>query len=72
MANTQSKIDLLEEQNSKLVSEITELREKNAILLAENIEVKADNVKLKQALEKYEVRFANLEHSILAHVNLSI
>ncbi|CAG8639207.1 3149_t:CDS:2 [Ambispora gerdemannii] len=54
MANTQSRIVLLEKQNSKLVSKITELREKNAILLAEN-------VKLKPALEKYEVRFINLE-----------
>ena len=61
MANTQSRIDLLEEQNSKLVAKITELREKNAVLLAENIEIKADNVKLKQALEKYEARFVNLE-----------
>ncbi|CAG8702434.1 16761_t:CDS:1, partial [Acaulospora morrowiae] len=34
-----------------------------------NIEVKADNVKLKQALEKYEVRFINLEQRDTETIN---
>ncbi|CAG8770585.1 6012_t:CDS:2, partial [Gigaspora rosea] len=38
VANTQSKINLLEEQNSKLIVEITELNKKYAGVEAENIE----------------------------------
>ena len=34
MANTQSKVDSLEEQNSKLVAEITELKREKAEFLA--------------------------------------
>ncbi|RHZ80525.1 hypothetical protein Glove_134g263 [Diversispora epigaea] len=44
MANTQSKIDLLE-QNSKLVAEISELKKKYT-------EVEAENVKLRQVIEE--------------------
>ena len=72
MANTQSKIDLLE-QNSKLVaeitelkrqnSEITELKRENAEIKAENIELKTENAKLKQALEEHESRFMKLEQN---------
>nr|CAG8585917.1 7795_t:CDS:2 [Entrophospora candida] len=56
MANTQSKINLLEEQNSKLVAEITELRKKYS-------EIEAENIELKQTLKDYEVRFVNLEQN---------
>ena len=49
----QSEISL-REINSKLLADITELRK-------ENIEVKAENVKLKHALEEHEARFTNLE-----------
>ncbi|CAG8529352.1 123_t:CDS:2, partial [Cetraspora pellucida] len=47
MANIQSKINSLEEQNSKLIVEITELKKKYAGVEAENIEVKAENAKLR-------------------------
>jgi hypothetical protein len=50
----QSEIDALREINSKLLAEVTELRKENA-------EVKAENVKLKHALEEHEARFTNLE-----------
>ncbi|CAJ0844490.1 4043_t:CDS:2 [Entrophospora sp. SA101] len=61
MANTQSKVDelktrdsvsSLEEQNSKLVAEITELKREKAEFLAKEAE---------QTLNDYEARFANLE-----------
>jgi hypothetical protein len=45
----QSEIDLLREINLKLLAEITELKKENA-------EVKAENMKLKHALEKHEAR----------------
>ncbi|RHZ46240.1 hypothetical protein Glove_628g18 [Diversispora epigaea] len=71
MENTQSKINLLEEQNSKLLAEITnlkkenaeipELRKKFAEVEAENAKVKAENTKLKQTLEEHESRFTKLE-----------
>ncbi|RHZ54561.1 hypothetical protein Glove_426g37 [Diversispora epigaea] len=57
MANTQTKIDLLEDQNSKLVAEIDELRKKCA-------KVEAENVKLRQVIgESIELktRFEELE-----------
>jgi len=44
MANTEFKINSLKELNSKLVAEIAELRKENA-------EIKAENIKLKQAME---------------------
>ncbi|CAG8529916.1 16510_t:CDS:1, partial [Cetraspora pellucida] len=47
MANTQFKINLLEEQNSKLIVEITELKKKYAGVEVENIEVKPENAKLR-------------------------
>ena len=50
----QSEIDSLREINSKLLAKITELKKENA-------EVKAENVKLKHALEEHEARFTNLE-----------
>src|SRR6266498_6055353 len=50
----QSEIDSLREINSKLLAKVTELRKENA-------EVKAENVKLKHALEEHEARFMNLE-----------
>src|SRR6266542_226817 len=50
----QSEIDSLREINSKLLTEITELKKENA-------EVKAENVKLKHALEEHEARFMSLE-----------
>ena len=58
MANTQSRIDLLEEQISKLIVENNELKKEKIEFLVENIEIKADNVKLKQALEKYVILLA--------------
>ncbi|RHZ74597.1 hypothetical protein Glove_220g4 [Diversispora epigaea] len=75
MTNSQSKIDLLEEQNSKLVLQVDELRKKfaeieaenikvkaeNAKVKAENIGIKAENTKLKQTLEEHERRFSKLE-----------
>ena len=45
MSDTQSKIDSLQELNSKLLAEISELRKENA-------DVKAENTKLKQAMEE--------------------
>ncbi|CAG8698312.1 98_t:CDS:2, partial [Gigaspora rosea] len=56
MANTESKIDLLAEENSKLLAEISELRKENA-------EIKAENTKLKQDKEDIEARFAKPEQS---------
>ncbi|CAG8515752.1 9002_t:CDS:1, partial [Paraglomus occultum] len=47
MANTQSKVDTLEEQNSKLIAEIAELRK--------------ENVKLKQIIEENEKRNVRVE-----------
>ena len=44
MANTEFKINSLKELNSKLVAEIAELRKENA-------EIKAENIKLKQAMK---------------------
>ncbi|CAG8494170.1 13221_t:CDS:10 [Acaulospora colombiana] len=63
MANTQSKIDLLEEQICKLVDDNDTLRRENAEIKSENIELKAENVKLKQALEEHESRFIKLEQN---------
>ncbi|RHZ81310.1 hypothetical protein Glove_122g26 [Diversispora epigaea] len=57
MANTQSKIDLLEEQNSKLVTEIDELRKKYA-------KVEGENVKLRRVIEEsieLKTKFEELE-----------
>ncbi|RIB00408.1 hypothetical protein C2G38_2150884, partial [Gigaspora rosea] len=57
MANTQSKIDSLEEQNSKLVAEISELRKKYT-------KVEAENVKLRHIIEEstgLKTRFEELE-----------
>ena len=51
----QSEIDSLREINSKLLAEITELKKENAEVN------KAENVKLKHALEEHEARFTNLE-----------
>ncbi len=50
----QSEIDSLRKINSKLLVEITELKKKNA-------KVKAENVKLKHALEEHEAKFTSLE-----------
>jgi len=47
MANTQSKVYTLEEQNSKLIAEIAELRKENA--------------KLKQIIEENEKRDVRVE-----------
>ncbi|CAJ0626832.1 10865_t:CDS:2 [Entrophospora sp. SA101] len=47
MANTQSKVDTLEEQNSKLIAEIAELRKENA--------------RLKQIIEENEKRDVRVE-----------
>ena len=49
MSNTQSKIDSLQELNSRLIATIAELRRENA-------EVKAENTKLKQDKEEIEAR----------------
>src|SRR5437660_42050 len=57
MSDTQSKIDSLRELNDKLLAEISELRRENA-------EVKAENTKLKQAIEanaELKTRFEELE-----------
>ncbi|RHZ81473.1 hypothetical protein Glove_120g238 [Diversispora epigaea] len=57
MSNDQLTINTLRELNSRLASEITELRKENA-------DIKAENVKLKQALEEYavlKIRFEELE-----------
>jgi FtsZ-binding cell division protein ZapB len=50
----QFEIDSLKEINLKLLAKVTELKKENA-------KVKAENVKLKHALEEHEVRFTNLE-----------
>ena len=55
--SAQSKIDSLQELNSKLLAEISELRK-------ENSDVKAKNTKLKQATEanaELKIRFEELE-----------
>ena len=57
MSDTQLKIDSLQELNSKLLATIAELRRENA-------EVKAENTKLKQAIEanaELKTRFEELE-----------
>ena len=57
MSDTQSKIDSLQELNSKLLAKISELRKENA-------EVKPENTKLKQAIEanaELKTRFEELE-----------
>ena len=56
MANTQSKIDLLEEQNSKLIAEITELKREKAELLAKEAGFVARIIELEQNAEKAELR----------------
>ncbi|RHZ87881.1 hypothetical protein Glove_29g91 [Diversispora epigaea] len=63
MADTQSKVDTLEEQNSKLIAENDILKRENTEIKSENIELKAENVKLKQALEEHESRFIKLEQN---------
>ena len=57
MSDTQSKIDSLQELNSQLIATIAELRKENA-------EIKAENTKLKQAIEanaELKTRFEELE-----------
>ncbi|RHZ59926.1 hypothetical protein Glove_360g18 [Diversispora epigaea] len=54
MANTQSKIRLLEELNSKLQAENTELRNKNT-------ELRNENAKLRHDIEGHETRITKLE-----------
>ncbi|CAJ0833025.1 2577_t:CDS:2 [Entrophospora sp. SA101] len=71
MANTQSKIDLLKEENSKLIAEITELSKENVKVNAENIEIKAENAKLRQALEGHETRITKLEQEEKEKNNLT-
>ncbi|RIB30539.1 hypothetical protein C2G38_2026786 [Gigaspora rosea] len=64
MANIQSKIDLLEELNSKLQAENTELRNENA-------KVKCENAELRQALEGHETRITKLEQGEKSITNVS-
>ncbi|RHZ55605.1 hypothetical protein Glove_413g23 [Diversispora epigaea] len=52
MANTQSKIDLLEEQNSKLLSEITEFKREKARLIAKEVGLMARIVELEQSAKE--------------------
>ncbi|CAG8615053.1 8326_t:CDS:2, partial [Diversispora eburnea] len=61
MANTQSKVDSLEEQNSKLVAEITELKREKAEFVAKESGFIARITELEQTLKDYEARFVNLE-----------
>ncbi|KAF0561131.1 zinc finger bed domain-containing protein 1-like [Gigaspora margarita] len=73
MSNDQLTINTLRELNSRLASEITELRKENAEISelrkkfskveAENIELKAEKVKLKQALKEHESKFVKLEQN---------
>ncbi|RHZ83005.1 hypothetical protein Glove_101g2 [Diversispora epigaea] len=73
MASTQSAIETLRELNSKHISQIVEPRKENAEIFelkkkfseveTENIELKAENIKLKQALEEHEFRFIKLEQN---------
>jgi hypothetical protein len=65
MSDTQSKIDSLQELNSKLLAEISELRK-------ENSDVKAENTKLKQAMEEnaeLKIRFEELEKKSKIHTD---
>jgi len=64
MANTQSKIKLLEELNSKLQAENTELRKENA-------KVKRENAELRQSLESHEARITKLEQGEKSIANVS-
>ncbi|RHZ44804.1 hypothetical protein Glove_709g69 [Diversispora epigaea] len=52
MENAQVTIDSLRELNSKLAADISELRKKFVEVEAENIEIKVENTKLKQAIEE--------------------
>ena len=67
MANTQSKIDSLQELNSQLIATIAELRKENAKipeLEKKFAEIKSENMKLKQIIEenvKRDVRVEELE-----------
>ncbi|CAG8619131.1 3942_t:CDS:2 [Ambispora gerdemannii] len=63
MANTQFKINSLQELNSRLITTIAELRKENA-------DVKAENTKLKQDKEEIEARFVKLEQSDKENVDL--
>ena len=57
MSDTQSKINSLQELNSQLIATVAELRKENA-------EIKAENIKLKQAIEanaEFKTRFEELE-----------
>ncbi|CAG8636552.1 1880_t:CDS:2, partial [Diversispora eburnea] len=61
MANTQSKVDSLEEQNSKLVAEIAELKREKAEFLTKEAGFIARIIELEHTLKDYEARFVNLE-----------
>ncbi|CAH1768496.1 11654_t:CDS:2, partial [Entrophospora sp. SA101] len=52
------------------IAEIANLRKENAEVKSENIKVKVENAKLKQALEKHEARFMNLEQRDKEKTNL--
>ena len=52
MANTQSKVDTLKEQNSKLIAEIAELRKENAKLKRIIEENEKRNVKVEELEQK--------------------
>ncbi|CAH1767314.1 10578_t:CDS:2, partial [Entrophospora sp. SA101] len=61
MANTQSKVNILEEQNSKLIAEIEELKREKVEFLTKEASFKARIVELEHTLKDYETRFVNLE-----------
>src|SRR5690242_4914286 len=64
IANTQSKVDILEEQNSKLIAEIAELRKKNTKLKLIIEKNEKRNVRVKELEQKnieLETRLAILE-----------
>ncbi|CAG8601180.1 5636_t:CDS:1, partial [Diversispora eburnea] len=65
MANSQSKIVLLEEQNSKLVAEITELKREKAEFLAKEAGFMARIMELEQIAEKAKLRDTELNTRIM-------
>ncbi|CAG8613995.1 10644_t:CDS:2, partial [Ambispora gerdemannii] len=75
MENTKSELDLLKQENARLLDKITELEQTveleqyksdtNARLLAENTELRNENTKLRQDIGGHEARITKLEHDIM-------
>ncbi|CAG8830512.1 30805_t:CDS:2, partial [Racocetra persica] len=65
MANIQFKVDLLEDQNSKLIAEIAELKREKVEFLAKEARSMARIIELEQFIkEKFRSKIAKLEYII--------